>query len=94
MSFKPSDANVIVDGIFDDLIKILKKRVIKSPESTTEHVNEQMALVELVLSRVSEPSKKRKSKDCKTKSKKKSKTDSKDGAQPQESKDPQEIALA
>jgi len=94
MSFKPSDANILVESIFADLVKALKKRKLKTPDETLEIIQEQVDLALLILTKVSKPTNKRKAKDGKIKSKKKSKTDGKDEASPPEVKDLQAIALA
>lgn len=71
MSFKPNDANTLLESILLDLHKTLKKRNVKTPGVTIEKIQEHLELCNLVLKRTVTGKRKR---GCKTKAKKKTKT--------------------
>lgn len=74
MSFKPSDANSLLESVLDDLQKILKKRNVKSPEVTIRLIQENLELATLILGKTVCGKRKKK---CKTKERKRAKIDDK-----------------
>ena len=94
MSFKPSDANALLESVLFDLQKAIKKRNVKTPEVTIQVIQEHLELATLVLKRTISPSNKRK-KGSKLKARKKAKTDDgKDATSSPGVKDPQSCVLA
>lgn len=74
MSFKPSDANALLESVLDDLQKTLKKRNVKTPEVTIRLVQESLELAMLVLGKTVSGKRKKRSK---TKGRKRAKLDDK-----------------
>ena len=68
MSFKPSDSNTLLESLFVDLIKTLKRRNVKTPEITIAEIEEHLQLIGLITSKTN--AKRKRGKELKKPSKK------------------------